>query len=340
MTDEAAKGLWLEADRAGLPSGERYFISVLEDVGRANAFHPVRDYLARLEWDGIERLDTWLSGYLDAEDTELNRAYGRKTLIGAVRRVRRPGAKHDTVLVLQGLQGRGKSSVLCALCPDEDWFTDSLGIGDDEKEVIDQTAGKWLVEMAELAGMGKRDANQAKAMISRKVDRARLSYGRLNTERPRQFILFGTVNEAQYLRDPTGNRRYWPVSISGRLDPDEVRDNIARDRDQLWAEAAYYEARGEGSTLPKELWQTAADSQRERLLADPWQERLEVHLEGKAFMTSEEIYETLGVLTAQRNPAISQRIAGILNGLGYERARRRIEGRLTWGYAPTAPAAE
>ncbi len=340
LTDEAAKDLWLEADAAGLASGEAYFVAVLENMGRRNAFHPVRNYLAGLEWDGIERLDTWLAAYLDAEDNELTRAYARKTLIGAVRRIRQPGAKHDTVLVLQGRQGRGKSSAICALCPDEDWFTDSLGIGDDEKEVIEHTAGKWLVEMAELAGMGKRDANQAKAMISRKVDRARLSYGRLNTERPRQFVLFGTVNEAQYLRDPTGNRRYWPASISGRLDPDEARDNIARDRDQLWAEAAYYEARGEGSTLPKHLWQTAADSQRDRLIVDPWQERLEAHLDGREFIASEEIYETLGVLTAQRNPSVSQRIAGILNGLGYERVRRRIEGRNTWGYAPTVPAAE
>ncbi len=340
LTDEAAKSLWLEADAMGLPSSDAYFVAVIEDMGRRNAFHPVRQYLDGLEWDGVERLDTWLPAFLDAEDTELNRAYGRKTLIGAVRRVRAPGAKHDTVLVLQGHQGKGKSSAICALCPDEEWFTDSLGIGNDQKEVIEHTSGKWLVEMAELAGMGKRDANEAKAMISRKVDRARLSYGRLNTERQRQFVLFGTVNETQYLRDPTGNRRYWPVSISGKLDPDEMCAHIVRNRDQLWAEAAYYQARGESSTLPKHLWQPAADGQRECMITDPWQERLEAHLEGKGFIASEEVYETLGVLTAQRNPNVSQRIAGILNGLGYERVRRRIGGRLTWGYAPTATAAE
>jgi predicted P-loop ATPase len=332
LTDEAAKGLWLEADAMGLASGEAYFVAVLENTGRRNAFHPVRDYLAGLEWDGIERLDTWLPAFLDAEDTELNRAYGRKTLIGAVRRVRQPGAKHDTVLVLQGRQGKGKSSAICALCPDEEWFSDSLGIGDDQKQVIEHTAGKWLVEMAELAGMGKRDANVAKSMISRKVDRARLSYGRLNTERPRQFVLFGTVNEAQYLRDPTGNRRYWPVSISGKLDPDEMCSHIIRNRDQLWAEAAYYEAHGESSTLPKPLWQTAAESQRERLLVDPWQERLEAYLDGKEFIATEEVYETLGVLTAQRNPAVSQRIAGILTSMGFERVRRPIDARRIWGY--------
>ena len=148
--------------------------------------------------------------------------------------------------------------------PDEDWFTDSLGIGDEQKEVIEHTAGKWLVEMAELAGMGKRDANQAKAMISRKVDRARLSYGRLNTERPRQFVLFGTVNEAQYLRDPTGNRRYWPVSISGR--PIRMKRGTTSPGTAIsyGLKPPIIEACGESSTLPKHLWLTADDGQRDR----------------------------------------------------------------------------
>jgi len=142
--------------------------------------------------------------------------------------------------------------------------------------------------------------------------------------------------QAQYLRDPTGNRRYWPVTISGRLDPDEMRENIVRDRDQLWAEAAAAESAGESSTLPKHLWQTAAESQRERLLADPWQERLETYLDGREFETTDAIYEALGVMTAQRNTGTAQRIAGILTALGYARGRRRIEGRLTWGYENAA----
>ena len=274
----------------------------------------------------------WLSAFLDAEDTELNRAYGRKTLIGAVRRIRQPGSKHDTCLVLQGPQGKGKSSAIAALCPSPDWFTDSLGIGDEQKQVIEVTTGKWLVELAELAGMGKRDANSVKSMLSRTVDTARLSYGRLSTARPRQFILFGTVNEAQFLRDATGNRRYWPVSMSGRADPDDMREHIARNRDLLWAEASYFEAMGESPVLPKHLWLSAADGQRERLIDDPWQEKLESHLGERDFIASEEVYETLGVLTAQRNPSVSQRIAGILTGMGFERTRRRTDTGRIWGY--------
>ena len=197
LTDEVAEALWLEAERAGLPSRQPHFIAVLADIARRSPFHPVRDYLDSLEWDGIGRLDTWLT-LLGAEDTELNRAYGRKTLIGAVRRVRQPGAKHDTILVLQGPQGKGKSSAIRALCPNEDYFSDSLGIGDAQKEVIEATTGKWLIELAELSGMGKRDANAVKSMLSRMVDAARLSYGKLSTERPRQFVLFGSVNASYF----------------------------------------------------------------------------------------------------------------------------------------------
>ena len=142
---------------------------------------PVRDYLDSLEWDGVDRLDTWLT-LLGAEDTELNRAYGRKTLIGAVRRARQPGAKHDTILVLQGPQGSGKSSAIRALCPNEEYFSGSLGIGDTPKEVIEATMGKWLVELADLAGMDGRTAFAIKDMLFRTVDRARSAYGRQITE--------------------------------------------------------------------------------------------------------------------------------------------------------------
>ncbi len=332
LTNEMASSLWLEADSLGLQASKEYFIEVLENEARKNAFHPVRQYLDSLEWDGIERLDGWLHTFMDAEDTELNRAFARKTLIGAVRRVRQPGAKHDTVLVLIGRQGRGKSSAIAALCFDEELFTDSLCIGDDEKKVIEQTGGKWIAELAELAGMGKRDSNTAKAMISRKVDRSRLSFGRLTSERPRQFILFGTVNEEQFLRDPTGNRRYWPVKISGKLDPDEMCAHIIRTRDQLWAEAAYYEARGEGSTLPKQLWAAAAESQRRHVITDAWQEHLEPYMEGKHFVVTSDVYDYLGLTLLQRDPRVTKRVAEILTGMGYERKQRWFKEGAKWGY--------
>ena len=230
LDDASAKSLWLEADRAGLPASQSYFYSVLGDTARRNSFHPVRQYLDGLEWDGVERLDTWLHAYLGAVDPEpdlpddasqkergeqaqlmreLVQQYGRKTLIGAVRRVREPGCKHDTLLVLQGKQGLGKSTAIKALCPNKAWFTDSLKIGEDKKAIIELTTGCWLIELAELAGMSKRESGTVRGMLSGDRDDARQAYGKFTTRRERQFLCIGTINENEFLQDPTGNRRYF-----------------------------------------------------------------------------------------------------------------------------------
>ena len=154
-----------------------------------------------------ERLDHWLATYLAVEDTALHRAFGRIHLIAAARRLCQPGTKHDACLVFESKeQGVGKSTAIQILASPA-WFTDSLSIGEDAKGVIEQTNGAWLVEFSELSGIQRREVEQVKAMISRQVDRARLAYGRFVSDRPRQFVLFGIVNEAQYLRDATGNRR-------------------------------------------------------------------------------------------------------------------------------------
>lgn len=201
-------------------------------IGKRNAYHPVCQYLDGLKWDGVTRLDSWLIDYTGADDTPLNRAIGRKVLCAAVRRARLPGCKFDHMLVLQGEQDLGKSSLLKALCHDPGWFTDQLEIGADPKVTIEKTAGAWVVEMAELDGLGKRDANRVKSFITTTHDRARLAFDRYPVTRGRQFVLFGTTNEATYLTDTTGNRRFWPVSVT-KADAAGVR----MIRDQLWAEA-------------------------------------------------------------------------------------------------------
>ncbi|MEJ2229006.1 MAG: virulence-associated E family protein, partial [Alphaproteobacteria bacterium] len=332
ISDEVGNDLWLEADELGLPSQKEFFLSVIERIARQNPLHPIRDYLGSLRWDGVPRLDKWLHDYLGAKDTELNTAFGRKHLIAAVRRVRQPGCKYDTMLVLQGRQGRGKSSTVCALCPEEDYFTDNLTLGADQKQIIEITTGKWLVEQAELDGMGKKDASTIKAMISRRIDGARLAYGRSGTERRRQFVLFGTVNDLHFLRDQTGNRRFWPVTVGhpANYDPDEAKALIENNRDQLWAEAAHYEAQGESLVLPKTLWAVAAEAQGEHLVIDPWQERIETLLDtgenefADDIIPTDTVYGALGVSTEKRNPVITQRIANIMANAGFERARLRI----------------
>jgi predicted P-loop ATPase len=210
---------------------------VIERVARVQSFHPVRDYLDALpEWDGVSRLNAWLETYAGVEDTPLTQAFARKVLCAAVRRVRQPGCKFDHVLVLNGAENLGKSRLIRALCPEGHWFGDQLRIGSDAKTVIEQSAGKWLIEMAEMIGAGRREVETVKHFVTTQSDRARKAYARTETEVQRQFILFGTSNERRFLTSLTGNRRFWVVD-AGKADVDA----LVKARDQLWAEACAVE---------------------------------------------------------------------------------------------------
>ena len=350
LDDGSAESLWLEADRAGLAAAQPYFYAVLGDTARRNGFHPVRDYLDGLEWDGTPRIDNWLHEYLGAIDPdpdlpepadaasqeekiayckqayqmrELVQQYSRKTLIGAVRRVRRPGCKHDTMLVLHGLQGRGKSTVVKSLCPNKDWYTDSLKVGEGKKGVLELTEGVWIVEFPELAGLGKRAFDEVKAMLSGERDDARKAYGKFTTRRERQFISIGTINEDEFLQDPTGNRRYWTVSLDDDRDGDEDIARTIRDRDQLWAEADHYVRQGEDSTLPKHLWPIAAIEQRSRRISDPWEDKLKHLIDDRDYVSRDAVYAELGMETQHLNPQVGKRISGIMTAAGFKTCQPR-----------------
>lgn len=244
MDDSAARSLWLLVDDLGLKCRKEYFLDVVCDVAEKNARHAVREYLDSQEWDGTPRLDRLLVDYCGAEDTKFNRIVGRKVLVAAARRVRKPGIKFDNVLVLEGSQGAGKSSFARILAGD-DWFTDCVRLGDDPKLIAEQTRGAWIVELAELVGIKKKEVEPVKSMLSRQSDIARMAYHRTTSNFPRQFIFIGTTNSDEYLIDSSGNRRFWPVKVE-RID----LVGLARDRNQLWAEASYYEENGESIELP------------------------------------------------------------------------------------------
>jgi hypothetical protein len=288
-------------------------------IGERRAYHPVLDYLAGLRWDGVHRLDHWLVDYFGAEDTPLNRAFGRKILCAAVRRVIHPGCKFDAMLVLEGAQDLGKSSGIRALCPDQAWFTDQLEIGADPKITIERTAGAWLVEMPELDGLGRRDTNRVKSFISTTHDRARLAYGRFAVTRPRQFVLFGTTNESRYLSDLTGNRRFWIVRVI-KADPTE----IAAIRDQLWAEAVQAE-RAENLWLDDpELKAAAAEVVREASDFGPWLELLESRIpEGALKIPAVELWKLVGIDGAESINKLTKAHHALMRaamaGLGFER---------------------
>jgi predicted P-loop ATPase len=255
-------------ERYGFDPSGQFTFDALKILCLDNVFDPVRDYLDGLRWDGEQRLDSWLIQYCGAQNTPFNRAIGRKMLIAGVRRVRSPGCKFDYMVVLEGSQGVGKSSLLKILAGEEN-FSDGEILGLDKREQQEGVQGVWIYEVAELEGLSRADATRVKLFISKTVDMARPAFGRARVDRPRRCIFVGTTNEEEYLRDTTGNRRYWPVKV-GKID----LAGVARDRDQLWAEAAAAEATGEPLVIDEELWSDAAAEQSARVANDPWEDVL------------------------------------------------------------------
>lgn len=241
----------------------------LRDIVRAemrrNRFHPIRDYLSALEWDGVERLDEWLITYAGAEDSDYVRAVGSITMIAAIKRIFEPGCKFDEMTILESPEGRNKSSAIKVLAGDE-YFLDEAPFGVETRQVIESLRGKWMIECPDLDGMNRAEVNTLKAFLSRSHDRAALKYERDSTVLPRQCIFFGTTNEEAYLISKTGNRRFWPV----RIQCFDLQC-LAQDRDQLWAEAMARYRGGASIRMPEELWAIARQHQADREVADEWE---------------------------------------------------------------------
>ena len=257
--------------RFGFDPSKDHVHQALERLCEKNRFDPACDYFAAVSWDRKPRLDRWLVDYLGAEATPLNGAFGRKMLVAAVRRARQPGCKFDTVPVLEGKQGTGKSTAIRILAGDEN-FSDQPIKWDDQKQQQEAVRGVLIYEISELVGLRKADVENIKSFLSRQSDRCRPAYGRYVENRPRRCIFIGTTNNDDglgYLADPSGGRRFWPVK-TGRIDLEALR----RDRNQLWAEAAALEASGEMLQLDPSLYEAAAIEQTKRFAHEPWVELL------------------------------------------------------------------
>ena len=308
---------------------EMFFRKVFTNTAWNNRFHPVKQYLDGLLWDGVPRIDTWLITTAQAEDSDYTRAVSSIMLIAAARRVRKPGCKYDEMMVWESEQGGLKSSAAQALCPNPAWFSDDLQLNLKSQQLIEATLGKWIVEASDLAGKRKTELEQLKAMLSRQVDGpARMAYAHFPVERPRHFIIIGTTNSKAYLTDPTGARRFWPIQVQ-TFNVEWIKTN----RDQLWAEAAHREATGESIRLHESLWPAAAEQQEERREIDPWEHVIvdlitntQPNSNGIRRVTTSLLWETIGVLTERRDRAGSLRISDIMHRLGFVRSRVRPPG--------------
>ena len=240
------------------------------------AYHPVREYLQGLSWDGQPRLDGLFIDYLGAENTPYVRAVTRKAFTAAVARVMHPGCKYDTMLVLVGTQGRHKSTILAKM--GGGWFSDSLRTFGD-KDSMETIQGTWLNEVAEMQAMSKADVDAVKMFLSKTNDYYRAAYGRYTADRPRQCVFFGTTNSKECLVDPTGGRRFWVVDIDRRERTKNVFLDLDKERDQLWAEAVAYWRLGEALHLPAELEDVARKVQEEHRARHPWEGLIAEYLE-------------------------------------------------------------
>lgn len=262
--------LWTDADDVYLRAYlERWWhidnkekiLSALTAAANKAAFDPVMDYLRGLKWDGVERLDTMLVRWMGAEDTPYVRAATRKWMCGAVKRALEPGCKFDSLLVLTGGQGIGKSELGRQLS--KGWFSDSLNKLDNDKDSQDAVRGVWIVELAELASLRKGEMESIKNFTSKQVDEFRPAYARCKVSCPRRCVFYGTTNDKSFLRDRTGNRRFWPVEVQGVGRGEKVYAELGAEVDQLWAEAVVRYKAGERLFMDGELAAMAEEAQNE-----------------------------------------------------------------------------
>jgi predicted P-loop ATPase len=311
--DSFALLTWFEKELQIKPPAHEICDAVKHVAQLRGSFHPVRDYLRSVRWDGVSRS---FCTYLGAAPTEYHRAACSTWLRSAVARVMQPGCKADNVLILEGVQGAKKSTALRTLASDE-WFYEACGdIGD--KDFAQDMRGMWVGEIPEIDRLiASKDESSLKAMVSKLVDRYRPSYGRASQDFPRQVVFGGTTNKDDYLRDVTGNRRYLPVVCGPSIDIPSLR----RDRDQLWAQAvAEYDA-GDIWWLTGEVERSAIVEQGERVEQDVWAERIEdwVVEQDRPFTTNEALDKLPGAkAAAELNQGDKNRMGRALRGLGFE----------------------
>lgn len=339
LTDEDITRIRLAIARTyGVEFTAKDVFEVVVETARQRTYHPVARYLERVLWDGVERIDRYLVDYIGADDNELNRAISRRWFVGAVARAMGRGlrpVKQDNVLVLVGAQGTFKSTSFRALAGAE-WFADSA-LDLRSKDALVNIRGTFLYELAELAATRPRDAETVKAFLSAPTDRYRPPYGRTVVESHRQCVFVGTTNEASWLSDPTGARRFHPVEV-GRIDLEAIK----RDRDLLWAEAVKLWKGGESWWLTPEEERDLASAQERYRHEDPWQAAIEQWMEDAPHRTraagglriADILVDVLDMDVDRQGKQHEMRLGGVLQSMGWSKRRRRRGGQRIWCWYP------
>lgn len=335
LQDEDAIDIRLLIEDAGFEPTTSDVLPAVIRHAHDNAFDPVREYLDGLEWDQRPRLDSWLTDYMGAPDHEIVGLFGSKFLIGAVARVYEPGCQMDNMLVFEGKQGAGKTTACAALFGREYMISSISDFKTKEASIALQ--GRWVAEIAELAALKKTDITDVKKFVTETVDQFRPVHGKNTIDRPRRCVFIGTTNERQYLKDATGNRRFWPVPC-GEVDV----DRIGKDRDQLWAEAVIRYSKGEPWWLTDIEHITQAEAiQGDRSEQDPWGEVIDQWLDdpenrGREFVTCAFVLrEAIKMTTDRFHKADEMRVANHLSKRGWKHVKKRpYEGaKPTWGWS-------
>lgn len=315
--DDVRVTLWL-ADVYGLCVKSATVLEAVNAVAHDNAFHPVRQFLDGLAWDGTPRLEQWLQNHLGVADSEYARRVGKRWMVSAVARVFSPGCKADSVLILEGLQGAGKSTSMAVL--GGEWFMDTpFNLGD--KDGYQAIRGKWIVELGELDAFNKAESTRAKQFFSASVDTYRESYGRRVLDVPRQCVFVGTTNQDEYLKDDTGNRRYWPVTCT-RVDIEGLRAS----REQLWAEAVAAYLAGDVWWVERDEAELFAAEQDKRYQADMWEEPIIHYLMhqhiGDAVTGAHILEKALNIDPSHWGKPEQMRVGKIMHRLKWPRRRK------------------
>lgn len=324
--DEAMVAMELAA-RYGLHVSSAKVSEAMMIAAELNRYHPVRDYLEHVKWDGVERLATWLARYMRAPEDLLVTEYGMRWMIGAVARVMQPGCKMDNTLILVGEQGVRKSSALRILAGG--WFADAT-IDVRNKDAFAVLQGVWVYEWAELDSMRRGDATAIKSYLTSQVDHYRPAYGRHVVQVPRQTVFVGTTNEDTFLTDSTGSRRFWPVKV-GRIDLEALQS----DRDQLWAEAVALYRSGVRWWLDEDSEALRAADAVDYSHVDPWTDSVARYAHGNAPCTiSEVLAKALDKSAGAQGKGDAMRVAGILQELGMIKRRQSVNGQrvVVWAW--------